>query len=90
MIGLHLKSGDAVFKTGTGFVNDVSGVNQTLHGAIACVEKKQKHVMVQHGIPAVLLVLSDDMLVRRSMEEIFGTTSWLNGTRSMELRRGLQ
>ena len=71
VIGLHLRSGDAVYKTGTGVVNDVSGVNQTFHEAIACVEEIQKHVMVQHGIPAVLLVLSDDMLVRRSMEEFF-------------------
>lgn len=71
VIGLHLRSGDAVFKTGTGVVNDASGVNQTFHGAIACVEEIQKRVIAQHGTPAVLLVLSDDMLVRRSMADIF-------------------
>ena len=71
VIGLHLRSGDTVFKTGTGVVNDLSGVNRTFHGAIACVEEIQKRVIVQHGAPAVLLVLSDDMLVRRSMAEIF-------------------
>lgn len=71
VIGMHLRSGDAVFRTGTGVVNDVFGVNYTFHGAIACAEEIQKRVIVRHGIPAVLLVLSDDMLVRRSMTVIF-------------------
>lgn len=71
VIGMHLRSGDAVFKTGRGLAKDFEEVRKMFRGAVNCVEDLQKHVVLQHGVQAILLILSDDMFVRRAMAQIF-------------------
>jgi hypothetical protein len=71
VIGMHLRAGDTVFKTGKGTLDKVDGVKAMFAGAIMCAREIQEQVMKDHGMPASIFVISDDTFVRRSMRSIF-------------------